>query len=281
MQDYIDLTKPRLTLMVLATALSGFYLGSSGPLSFSSIFHVGVGTWLLASGANALNQCLEKESDAKMNRTKERPLPKNRLSEKQAFIFGSSVSLGGAACLYFLVNPVSSAIGVFTLLTYLLVYTPLKRRTWLNTFVGAVSGALPTLIGWSGASGGFPGPKAWVIFLILFLWQMPHFFVIAWVYREDYKNGGFRMLSSEDLSGQRTAVQIAVFSVLLFIASLLPTFFGIVGMLYFTAAFFTGLLFLTFTLYSASHKIIYAKQLVATSIFYLAILNIFLWFDKI
>lgn len=279
--NYMDLTKPRLTLMALVTALSGFYLSSAGPLHFLPIFHLMIGACLIGGGANALNQYLEKDHDAKMVRTKERPLPSLRIKKSHALLFGLCLALGGVIYLYFLTNPISSGLAFAMLFCYLLLYTPLKQKTWLNTFIGAVSGALPTLIGWSAGSGHVPDLKAWVFFLILFFWQMPHFFAIAWVYREDYKAGGFRMLSTENMAGPRTGAQIALFSVLLFTASLLPTFVGIAGLLYFSAALFTGLLFLTFALFTASHKIIYAKQLVTASIGYLAILNIFLWFDKI
>ena len=279
--NYIELTKPRLTLMALATALSGYYLGSEGPLRFVPLLHVMVGAGLVGGGANALNQYLEREDDAKMDRTKERPLPSKKINEQNALFFGLFLALAGMAHLYFFTHPISAFLGLVTLLTYLLLYTPLKQKTWLNTFVGAIAGALPTLIGWSAATGKIPGLKAWVFFLILFTWQMPHFFAIAWVYREDYKSGGFQMLSTRDISGQRTGIQIALFSALLFAVSLLPPFVGITGFLYFSAAFFSGLLFLTFTLYAATHKISYAKQIVAASIFYLAILNIFLCFDKV
>ena len=278
---YISLTKPRLTLMALATALSGYYLGSSGPLNFVSLLSVIVGAGLIGGGANALNQYLEINQDALMLRTKKRPLPSSQLREQNAFFFGFLLAFAGIAVLYFLTTRIAAFLGLTTLLTYLLIYTPLKQKTWLNTFVGAISGALPTLIGWSAATDKLPDLKAWVLFLILFTWQMPHFFAIAWVYREDYKNGGFQMLSTIDLDGRRTRTQIALFSVLLFAASLLPVFVGLAGLLYFSAAFFTGILFLTFTLYAATHKINYNKQIVGASIFYLAILNIFLCFDKI
>ena len=279
--DYLHLIKPKLTLMALATSLSGFYLGSSGPLQFSALFHVMIGAGLIGGGANALNQYLEKDRDAKMSRTKERPLPSLKITENRALFFGLCLSFAGVVYLYLLANAFSAGLALLTLFSYLLLYTPLKRKTWLNTFVGAVSGALPTLIGWSAASGQLPTLKAWVLFLILFIWQLPHFFAIAWVYREDYKNSGFRMLSVDDTNGRHTSIQIAFYSVLLFAVSLLPAFVGMAGLLYLSAALFTGLLFLTFTLYAASHKIIYAKQLVTASIFYLAVLNIFLWFDKV
>ena len=279
--NYMQLTKPRLTLMALVTALSGFYLGSSGQFHFLPMFQLMIGACLIGGGANALNQYIEKDYDAKMVRTKERPLPSLRIKKNHALLFGLCLALGGVIYLYFLANPLSSGLALAMLFCYLLLYTPLKQKTWLNTFIGAVSGALPTLIGWSAGSGQLPNLNAWVFFLILFFWQMPHFFAIAWVYREDYKAGGFRMLSIEDRAGQRTCVQIALFSVLLFAASLLPTFVGIAGLLYFSAALFTGLLFLTFALYASTHKMKHSKELVSVSIFYLAVLNIFLWFDKI
>src|SRR3989338_9012253 len=199
--NYMQLTKPRLTLMALVTALSGFYLGSSGQFHFLPIFHLMIGACLIGGGANALNQYLEKDHDAKMVRTKNRPLPSLRIKKNHALMFGLCLALGGVIYLYFLTNPISSGLAFAMLFCYLLLYTPLKRKTWLNTFIGAVSGALPTLIGWSAGSGQLPNLKAWVFFLILFFCQMPHFFAIALVYREDYKAGGLRMLSTEAGAG--------------------------------------------------------------------------------
>ena len=279
-QNYLNLTKPRLTLMAVATASSGFYLGSRGPLVLGLLCHALIGAALVGVGANALNQYLEREADAKMDRTKARPLPTKKIAEKNALIFGLCTALGGAAYLSIFVNTLSAVLGLATLSCYLLLYTPLKQRTWLNTFIGAVSGALPTLIGWSAAAGQLE-LRAFVLFFILFFWQLPHFFAIAWVYRDDYKNGGFKMLPVTDTNGRRTGIQMALFGILLFLTSLLPTFTGLAGLLYLSAALFSGLLFLTLTLYTSTHKIIYAKPLVTASIFYLAVLNIFLWFDKI
>ena len=279
-RNYLNLTKPRLTLMAVATVSSGFYLASRGPFILWPLFHALIGAALIGAGANALNQYLERTADAKMDRTKDRPLPAKKIKETDALVFGLCTALAGMAYLYFFTNPLSASFGIATLLSYLLLYTPLKQKTWLNTFVGAVSGALPTLIGWSAARNRLDA-GAWVLFLILFLWQMPHFFAIAWVYREDYKNGGFKMLPVIDTEGRLTGIQIAVFSVLLFLASLLPTIVGLTGLLYLSAALFSGLLYLTLTLYVSTHKITYAKPLVSVSICYLAVLNIFLWFDKV
>ncbi len=279
-RNYLNLTKPRLTLMALATTCSGFYLGTRGPLAFWPLAHALAGAMLIGMGANALNQYLERAADAKMDRTKKRPLPAKKISETSALIFGLCAAFGGVVYLFFFTNALSALLSVAILFSYLLLYTPLKQKTWLNTFVGAFSGALPTLIGWSAATGRLEF-RAFALFLILFFWQMPHFFAIAWVYREDYKNGGFKMLPVIDADGRQTGLQMAVFGILLFLASLLPTFMGLTGLLYLSAALFSGLLFLTFTLYVSTHKISYAKPFVSTSIFYLAVLNIFLWFDKV
>jgi protoheme IX farnesyltransferase len=267
--------------MALVTALSGYYLGSQGAPRAAGLIYVMIGAGLIGGGANALNQYLETTQDGKMNRTKDRPIPSRKLKKKSALFFGLFLSLTGSVILFFLSSRISAGLALVTLCTYLLLYTPLKLRTWLNTFVGALSGALPTLIGWTAATNAAPDLKAWVFFLILFTWQMPHFFAIAWVYREDYKSGGFQMLSTIDADGRRTGALIALSSALLFGVSLLPVFVGIAGLLYFSAAFFTGLLFLTLTLYAAAHRMNYHKQIAAASIFYLAILNIFLCFDKI
>ena len=278
--QYLKLTKPRLTLMALVTAASGFYLASSGRIDLWRLFHSLTGAALVGVGCNALNQYLERAADAKMERTKNRPLPAKKIKETNALVFGLCAALIGAAYLFFFTNALSALLGVATFLSYLLLYTPLKQKTWLNTFIGALSGALPTLIGWSAAAGHLE-LRACALSLILFFWQIPHFFAIAWVYRDDYQSGGFKMLSVADADGRQTGVQMTAFGVLLFLSSLLPTFMGLTGLLYLSAAVFSGSLFLTLTLYVSTHKIIYAKPLVSASIFYLAVLNIFLWFDKV
>lgn len=281
MNDYLALTKPRLTLMSAATAMSSFYIASEKTLDWTTAFYLLIGIALVGGGSNALNQYMERDSDALMPRTQKRPLPSKKITSKNALIFGALLTFFGTAYLLFFINFLSAIIGAATCLIYLFAYTPLKKKTWLNTFVGAISGALPCLIGWAAAGGSFVKWPVYSLFFLLFVWQLPHFFAIAWVYKEDYKAGGYQMLSTIDRDGKKSAFSIAIFSVLLFIASLLPALSGVAGSLYLTAAIMSGLLFLAFTLYSAAHKIAHAREIIKGSIMHLGILNLFLLFDKI
>src|SRR5437899_1223393 len=203
---YSDLFKARLTLLVLLTTLVGFYLGSRGRVDYLLMLHTVVGTALVAAGAAALNQLLERDYDAKMRRTRNRPLPSGRMQPQSVLIIGGACAGGGMIYLAFAVNLLTSVIGAVTLVSYLFVYTPLKRRTWLNTAIGAVPGALPPLMGWTAARGELSG-EGWALFAILAFWQLPHFLAIAWMYREDYARAGFKMLPVIDPTGQRTGRQ--------------------------------------------------------------------------
>jgi protoheme IX farnesyltransferase len=237
-----DLIKARLTFLVLLTTLVGFYLGSEGTLSLSGMLHLLLGTGLLASGAAALNQWLERDFDAQMRRTQDRPLPAGRLQPETVLLIGTLASVAGLIYLGWGVNFASGVLGAVTLLTYLFVYTPLKRVTWLNTIVGAVPGALPPLIGWTAAQGN-SGGHGWTLFCILALWQIPHFFAIAWMYRDDYGRAGFVMLPSVDPTGRQTGMQAVAFTWLLLAASLLPWLLGLTGPIYFGGALILGLFF--------------------------------------
>jgi protoheme IX farnesyltransferase len=199
-----DLVKARLTALVLLTTFVGFYLGQRGPVNFLLMFHALFGTALVASGAAALNQFLEREYDAKMRRTASRPLPSGRLQPATAAIFGGACSVVGLIYLAVLVNPLTSVIGAVTSVSYLFIYTPLKRVTWTNTLVGAIPGALPPLMGWTAARNELSG-EGWALFAILAFWQIPHFMAIAWLYREEYAKAGFVMLPNVDANGSRTA----------------------------------------------------------------------------
>ena len=201
-----DLVKARLTFLVLLTTLVGFYLGWRGAMDYWAMFHALAGTSLLACGASALNQLWEREHDARMLRTADRPLPSGRMQPETVLVFGGVCSIGGLVYLAFAVNLLTSLLGAATLASYVFVYTPLKRITWLNTAVGAVPGALPPLMGWSAARGELSG-EGWSLFAILFFWQIPHFLAIAWLYREEYEKAGFVMLPSLDPDGSRTARQ--------------------------------------------------------------------------
>ena len=215
LRDYYTLTKPEVNLLILMTTSAGYYLGSQGPLRVGRLLLTLVGTLLVASGTATLNQWMERRYDAQMRRTANRPLVSGRLSSREACWFGLSLSVAGGTLLAASVNVVSALLAIGTLLGYLLVYTPLKRKTPLCTLLGAVPGAMPTLIGWAAASAGGIGRNAWLLFGILFLWQFPHFLAIALMYREDYAGAGFRMLPQFDADGRFTKAEIVVFTVVL------------------------------------------------------------------
>ncbi len=276
--SYLPLIKPRLLLMALFSVLVSFYMASDD-LSVLRLFQTLFGAGLIGAGANTLNQYMEKSLDSRMTRTKNRPLPSERLPKKDVLIFGLGLSLSGLLFLSILVNSLSAAMGALTLFSYLFVYTPLKTQTSLNTLAGAVVGALPILIGWAGARGSLDF-SALILFLILFLWQMPHFFVIAWIYRQDYKNAGFHMLSRDDATGEKTARHILSYCFILCVVSFVPAFIQMTGLLYLTAAIFSGLFLVGFALHMLLNKLQYAKQFMVASILYLSVLNIFLLLDK-
>lgn len=235
-----DLIKARLTFLVLLTAGVGFYVGLPGRMDWVGLFHLIFGTGLVASGASALNQWLEREHDAKMRRTQDRPLPSGRLRPETVLWAGWLGGISGLIYLALLVSPLVAVLGAVTFLIYLFVYTPLKRVTWLNTAVGAVPGALPPLMGWVAARGSLDG-GGWVLFGILALWQIPHFLAIAWLYRKDYERAGYAMLPSYDPTGGRTARQALGCALLLAGVSVMPMIWGLAGWLYLTGAVMLGL----------------------------------------
>jgi protoheme IX farnesyltransferase len=242
---YLELTKPGIVRMVLITAGAGFFLASATghPLDLVLLAATLLGIGLAASGACGLNEYVEWEADARMRRTAGRPIPTSRLSPRAALRFSSLLVLIGLVELQLFVGSVTAAIVALTVVTYVFIYTPLKRRSWLATLVGAIPGALPILAGWSAGGGGMTAP-GFALFAILFLWQMPHFYALAWIYREDYRRGGFRMLTLTDPTGVRTARQVVLFTILLLFASVLPTRLGLSGSLYLAAALTLGALFL-------------------------------------
>jgi len=222
LRDYYTLTKPEVNLLILMTTSAGYYLGTRGSLSFSGLANTLLGTLLVASGTATLNQWMERVWDGKMRRTASRPLPSGRVGTRQAFWFGCSLSIVGGLYLAKMVNPLAALLAVSTLLSYLLVYTPLKRKTPLCTLLGAVPGAMPTLIGWAAASGRVD-PAAWFLFAILFLWQFPHFLAIALMYQDDYDRAGYRMLPRFDVDSRFTRGEILGFTIALVLTTLLPT----------------------------------------------------------
>jgi heme o synthase len=242
-QDYIDLTKPRITWLILMSTGVGYYFGHKGQWSLSILLNTIVGTALVASGTAALNQWYERDADRHMRRTQMRPLPSGRLSAGQALWFGIALALIGGLELGLGVNWLASGLCISTLLLYLFLYTPLKQKTWWSTTVGAFPGAMPPLIGYAAAANRLT-PEAWVLYAILFLWQFPHFYAIAWMYRDDYARAGIRMLPVVEPDGESTARQILLYSVLLIPISLLPNWLGMTGTLYTAGAIAMGLVFL-------------------------------------
>src|SRR4051794_6513102 len=266
---YSDLIKARLTLLVVLTTLVGFYLGSANSVNYLRMLHAVLGTAMVASGAAALNQLLEREHDAKMRRTKNRPLPSGRLQPTTVMVFGGVCACAGLLYLALAVNLTTSVIGAISLLSYLFIYTPLKRMTWLNTAIGAVPGALPPLMGWTAARGEL-SREGWALFAILAFWQLPHFLAIAWMYREEYAKAGFKMLPVIDPEGQRTGRQAVSHTLGLLPVSLCPFLFHLTGPIYLVGALVFGLVFLWFAIrFARQLTVVRARQLFFVSILYL------------
>jgi protoheme IX farnesyltransferase len=269
LSDFLELTKPRLTFTSVLTALLGFVMGSAA-FDLAGFLHVLTGSFLIGGGANALNQYLERDVDARMKRTESRPIPSGKVSPAHALLFGSALSVSGLVYLFTLINFLTGLFGLTTLLGYTLVYTPLKKLTPLNTLVGAVMGALPILLGWAAAGAHF-GPEAGSLFLILFLWQLPHFLAIAWIYREDYARGGLRMYPVSDRDGGATCLRIVIYSALLSFASLLPALLEMAGTIYLAGAALSGFALTAFAA-SLRKRLHLAKGFMLSSIAYLLFL---------
>lgn len=278
---FSDLIKARLTFLVLLTTLVGFYVGTGEQTDYLLMLHTLAGTALVACGASALNQLWEREHDAKMRRTENRPLPSGRLQPETVLVFGGLSSIFGLLYLALAVNLLTSLLGAVTLVTYVFIYTPLKRVTWLNTAVGAVPGALPPLMGWTGATNELSMP-GWALFAILFFWQIPHFLAIAWLYREEYAKAGYMMLPSVDPEGQRTGRQAVSHTMGLMMVSLLPVGLRLAGPVYFWGALICGLLFLASAVqFSRNLSTRSARQMFFLSILYLPLLLGLMVMDKI
>src|SRR5215471_9773376 len=278
---YSDLFKARLTTLVLLTTLVGFLIGFRGAVDYLLMLHALLGTALVAAGASALNQLLERDYDARMKRTQSRPLPSGRLQAQTVLWVGTICSVSGIVYLGLAVNLITSALGIASLLSYLLIYTPLKRITWLNTAVGAVPGALPPLMGWTAARGELSS-EGWALFAILAFWQLPHFLAIAWVYRNDYARAGFKMLPVVDPAGHRTGRQAVWHTLGLLPVSLCPFLFHLAGPIYLAGALVLGMTFLWFAIQFSRHLTVpRARQLFLVSIAYLPLLLGLLVFDKI
>ena len=278
--DYVMLIKPRVLFMVIVTSAIGFYLALT-PRANSFLLFVNtiLATICVGGGAMALNQYLEREEDAKMQRTCARPIPAGRMRPEQALFFGILLSVLGFLIFSVYVNLTSMLFALATSVIYLFAYTPLKKKTSLATFVGAVSGALPPLIGWS-AAGGVVNHQALSLFSILFFWQLPHFLAIDWMYRSDYARAGFKTLAVLDPSGKMVLRQMVVNTSALLTVSLLPALFRISSEVYFVAAFILGVCFSSVVIYAFSDLNERARFVLRASVAYLPLLLIFMLVDK-
>lgn len=278
---YIALTKPDVSFLVLMTTGAGFYMGVRGPIPWLHMIHVVFGTMLIAAGTAALNHYIERDSDAHMRRTASRPLPAGSLTPAEALCFGLTLAVGGAIDLYFVAGALACALGALTSLSYLLAYTPLKKHTVWATFVGAIPGAIPPMIGWTAATGKLDA-GAWLLFAILFFWQFPHFHAISWMYREDYARAGILMLPVVDKDGTRTFRQIVLYASGLVAVSLLPSVMGFTGVLYFFGALVTCTASLQVCLWAASAKTnVRAKWLMHATVMHIPILLGLMMYDKL
>jgi protoheme IX farnesyltransferase len=276
---YLELTKPRILVMVLVTTTLGFLLGggSRGPLALLFLTLMGVGS--ATGGAAVLNNYLERDFDAKMVRTRKRALPAGLIEPLRALAFGVGLVLSGVLLLVWAANLLAAFLVLLAAFLYVLVYTPLKRITWWNTTFGAIPGAIPPMAGWAAASGHI-GPGAWALFAILFAWQHPHFFAIAWMFRDDYRAGGFKMLPVIEPSGQRTVRLSVGFSLVLIAVSVVPTLIGMAGWLYFSGTLLIGLLMLIVALsFARDRSVGNARRLLKASVLYLPLLLLFIFLD--
>jgi protoheme IX farnesyltransferase len=279
--DLIALTKPRVVLMILVTTVVGYYVGLSGAPDYAKLVHLLVGTLLAAGGTLALNQYWERDVDARMERTRVRPLPEGRLAPLEALLFGTAVTVAGLGYLGAFVSPMVLLMTAVTTAVYLFAYTPLKLRTPLCTIVGAVPGALPPVTGWVASREAF-GIGAWVLFGILFLWQLPHTLAIARLYRDDYARAGVRLLPVVDADGTSTERQIVTGCLALLAVSLLPTLIGLAGPVYFVGAFLLGTGFLVLgTRQALTPSPTSARRVLFASLLYLPILLALLAYDKV
>ena len=285
-KDYIALTKPRITWLILMSTGVGYFFGAQkGSLGwtgwhFVTLIHTIIGTGLIASGTAALNQWYEREADSKMRRTQARPLPAGRLDAWNALVFAIAISVAGFGELWFGANPLAATLGLFTLLTYLFVYTPLKQRSPHSTTIGAIPGAMPPLIGFAAANGALTW-HAWVLFAILFLWQFPHFYAIAWMYKDDYARAGIRMLPVVEPDSKSTAARILLYSIALIPISLMPKFLAMAGNVYLYGAIALGLAFLYYGMrirWDRTRQ--QARRVLLASVIYLPVLFSLMLFDR-
>jgi protoheme IX farnesyltransferase len=282
MGRYLELTKPRITCFILMSTAIGFVCGMNAGVSWTwlTMLHTLLGTALIASGTAALNQWYEREADAKMDRTSARPIPSGRVTAPHALLFGIFLSLAGFADLWLGANLLTALLGLFTLVSYLFLYTPMKQRSPHSTTLGAIPGAMPPLIGFAAASGTLNW-NAWILYAILFLWQFPHFYAIAWMYRADYAKAGIRMLPVVEPDGESTSRSMLYFSLALLPISMLPKFFAMAGNLYLAGALVLGLMYVYASLRSVFDcTVLRARQVLFASVLYLPFLYGLLLLDR-
>jgi len=289
MRNYLELTKPRITWLILMSTGIGYFFGLPSnahwwdflkSVNLLSLLHTILGTALIASGTAALNQWYEREADHKMRRTAGRPLPSGRMVPVHALLFGMSLAGAGFVELWLGVNLLSGLIAAFTLASYLLLYTPMKQRTWWSTTVGAIPGAMPPMIGYAAAAGVITR-ESWVLFAILFLWQFPHFYSIAWMYKDDYARAGIRMLPVVEPDGRSTARQIVLYGLALIPVSLIPGMLGMSGRIYLIGALLLGLWFLYSGVRVALERsLVRARGVLITSVIYLPLIYGLMLLDR-
>ena len=278
--DYFCLIKPEVTFLVLIATGLGCYMAARGALSLWTLFHAVLGTALVAGGTATLNHYIERDLDGRMRRTAQRPLPSGRLKPREVLNFGMALSVLGGAYLAVFLNLLTCVIGLVTLLSYLLIYTPLKRKTSWATFIGAFPGAAPVLMGWTAVRNS-TGLEAWVLYGFLFAWQFPHFLAIAWIYKEDYARAGLLMLPQRDPEGNRAFLEVLATSLVLVPLSLTPTILGMTGSLYFAAALLLSLSLLFFALRaSVLRSRLQARVLLHVTVIYLPLIYAMMVIDK-
>jgi protoheme IX farnesyltransferase len=280
MSDYFCLIKPEVTFLVLIATALGCYMAAPGALNLWTLFHAVLGTALVAGGTATLNHYIERDLDGRMRRTSQRPLPSGRLKPREVLDFGISLSVLGGVYLAVFLNLLTCAIGLVTLLSYLLIYTPLKRKTSWATFIGAFPGAAPVLMGWTAVRNS-AGLEAWVLYALLFAWQFPHFLAIAWIYKEDYARAGLLMLPQRDPEGDRAFLEVLGTSLTLIPLSLVPTILGMTGNVYFCGALLLSLSLLFFAVRaSVLRSRLQARVLLHVTVIYLPLIYAMMVLDK-
>ncbi len=279
--DYLSLTKPEITFLVTISAVAGFILGTSGAIDTATLLGLMAGVALSSAGGAAFNHYMERDKDAEMRRTDNRPLPSGRIKPVSVLVLASLMSVVGIGILVVYCNVLTSMLAALTIILYIFLYTPLKQHTKYNTLVGTIPGALPALGGWTAATGSF-GLGGWIIFAILLIWQLPHFLALAWMYRKDYGRAGFKMLPVVEPQGRSTANQMLISAVLLLIISLLPSALGLTGMIYFTGMLLVGAwlvaMCISFYRTMSNHA---ARRVLKASVFHIPILVVLLIVDRL